>query len=274
MPRKSIVITLALLALCSLSVWAHETWLAPRQTAVAPGTVALFDLTSGMTFPALETAIKPERVAQAQCRLNGQMLDLAADSSAPKSLMFSARLATEGVAVCWVELKPRALELTPKQVAEYFAEINASRAVRRAWAEAAQPRRWRESYTKHAKTFVRVGAPTDDRSWGEPVGMAFEIVPERDPTTLRAGDELPVRVLKDGAPLPDFPLGLVHAGGGHGVFQQTDAQGRVTFKLAQAGRWLLYGTELRPAAKPELEWESDFTTLTIELSARHARGWK
>ncbi len=274
MTRKCGALVLVFLSLCSLSVWAHETWLAPRQTMVAPGALVLLDLTSGMAFPVLETAIKPERVAQARYRLGGQTLELTADPSAPKSLLFSARLATEGVAVCWVELKPRALELTPAQVEEYFAEINATPAIRQAWATAGKARRWRESYTKHAKTFVRVGAPADDRSWAEPVGLAFEIVPERDPTTLRVGDELPVRVLQDGAPLADFPLGLEHAGSGHGVFQQTDAQGRVSFKLARAGRWLLYGTELRPSTKPETEWESDFTTLTIELPARHTRGRK
>ncbi len=275
MTRKSGAWALVLLTLCSFTVWAHETWLAPRQSAVAPGATVLLDLTSGMSFPVLETAIKPERVAQARYRLNGQTGELTTDPSAPKSLLFNARLATEGVAVCWVELKPRALELTPKQVAEYFAEINASPAIRQAWAANVGPaRRWRELYTKHAKTFVRVGAPVSDRSWAEPVGLAFEIVPERDPTTLRAGDELPVRVLQAGTPLADFPLGLAHAGSGHGVFQRTDAQGRVRFNLARAGRWLLYGTELRPSTKPETEWESDFTTLTIELPARRTRGRK
>ncbi len=268
------LLTLALWAVCSLSVWAHETWLAARQTAVMPGTVVLLDLTSGMSFPTLETAIKPERVAQARYRLHGQTLELTADNSAPKSLLFSARPEVQGVVTCWVELKPRALELTPKQVEEYFAEINATPAIRQAWAAAGKTRRWRELYTKHAKTFVRVGAPEDDRSWAEPAGLAFEIVPERDPTTLRAGDELPVHVLQAGAPLANFPLGIVRAGNGHGVFQQTDAQGRVIFKLTRAGRWLLYGTKLRPATKPETEWESDFTTLTIELRAQPMRGQK
>ena len=71
---------------------------------------------------------------------------------------------------------------------------------------------WREIYSKHTKAFIRVGRPKADRSWSEPVGMALEIVPEKDPTTLRAGDEFPVRVLRNGAPLADFSLGIVREG--------------------------------------------------------------
>jgi uncharacterized GH25 family protein len=47
---------------------------------------------------------------------------------------------------------------------------------------------------KLAKTFVRVGQPTADQSWREPVGLALEIVPLADPTTLLVGSELSVRV--------------------------------------------------------------------------------
>ena len=44
------------------------------------------------------------------------------------------------------------------------------------------------------KTFVRVGESGADRSWEQPVGIALEIVPAKDPTALRAGDELTVRL--------------------------------------------------------------------------------
>jgi hypothetical protein len=34
--------------------------------------------------------------------------------------------------------------------------------------------------------------------------------------------------------------------------------------LDKSGRWLLRGTDLRKSTKPNLDWESDFTTLTVE----------
>lgn len=256
----------ALMALAlAVPALAHDTWLLARRTVVPPGTVTL-DLTSGMVFPANETAIKPDRVARAGGRLAGETFDLEDRRSAAKSLEFTARLPRPGVATVWVELAPKSIDLKPKQVAHYLDEIGASREVRLAWAEMAKPRRWRELYTKHAKAYVRVGEPEGDRSWAEPVGLGLEIVPEKDPVALHPGDDLPVRVLRGGQPFPSFSLALAPEGKGKAVaIKNTDADGRVTFRLDRAGRWLLRGTDVRRSLKPEADWESDFTTMTLEV---------
>jgi uncharacterized GH25 family protein len=131
-----------------------------------------------------------------------------------------------------------------------------------------QPQRWRERYAKHTKTFVRVGEPQDDRSWAEPVGSELEIVPEKDPTALRVGDELQVRVLKGGAPHRDFALNAVAGGAAKGETKRTDAEGRAVFRLNKAGPWLLRGTDVRRTTEPDADWESDFATLTLSVSAK------
>lgn len=244
---------------------AHDTWLLARSSAVQPGTPVILDLTSGMAFPANETAIKPDRVARAGLRLAGKTSDLKDRRSAATSLEFTALPSEPGVAALWVELAPKSIELKPDQVQEYLDEIGASPEIRRAWAESTEPRHWRESYVKHAKTYVRVGRPAADSSWAEPAGMALEIVPEKDPTALRPGDALPVRVLRDGQPLPSFAVGLVHEGDAHGSLATTDATGRATLRLDRAGRWLLRATELRRSAKPDRDWESDFTTVSLSV---------
>ena len=61
--------------------------------------------------------------------------------------------------------------------------------------------------------------------------MPLEIIPEKDPTTLRAGDEFPVRVLRNGAPLVDFSLGIVREGRTNRAFKKTDVEGRAVFKV-------------------------------------------
>ncbi len=258
-------IALSLLTILTTVAIAHDTWLIPERFVVTPNTSVLLDLTSGMAFPNLETSIKSERIDRARCRLAGQTMALSDLSSAPKSLRFKALMSDVGVATFWVELKPRSLELTPNQVQEYLDEIDAPAPVRQQWANAKQPRRWREVYTKHAKTFVQVGDSQTDRSWAEPVGMSLEIVPETGPTRLRRGDEFSVRVLENGTPLADFPIGFVREGSGHGQIRKTDSEGRVKIRLARSGRWLLRGTKMRKSTQPDVDWESDFTTLTVRV---------
>ena len=178
-----------------------------------------------------------------------------------------APLADAGVAALWVSLSPQPIELRSQQVKHYLDEIDAPAAIRQSWQDTkAKP--WREVYTKHAKTFVRVGRPGRqqvDRSWSEPVGLALEIVPDKDPTQLSAGDEFQVRVLKNGAPLADFSLGIVREGSTNREFRKTDVAGRATFRVARAGKWLLRGTELRASTRPGTDYESDFTTLMFEV---------
>ncbi len=246
-------------------VLAHDTWLLARSAAVAPGSAVSLDLTSGMAFPANETAIAPDRVARAAVRLAGKVADLQERRAGTASLQLTALLAEPGVAALWVELAPRSIDLEAEQVKEYLDEIGASEAVRRAWQETPEPRRWREVYAKHAKAYVRVGQPEGDRSWAEPVGMALEIVPEKDPTAVRPGGELPVRLLRNGVPLASFSMGLVGEGEAHGELRTTDGEGRASFPLARPGRWLLRATDVRRATKPDADWESDFTTMTFEV---------
>ena len=123
-------------------------------------------------------------------------------------------------------------------------EVSPPEELRKQWAEM-NPKSWRELYAKHQKTFVRVGQPQSDTSWREPVGTFLEIVPEKDPAAVKAGDEFPVRVLKDGAPLAGFSLNAVAANQTKGETRQTDAEGRVTFRLDKAGAWLLRATDIR-----------------------------
>ena len=262
--KRSLFCALLGLAL-SLPAFAHDTWLLARSSAVAPGAAVTLDLTSGMAFPANETAIKPDRVARAAVRLAGETTELKDRRAAAKSLQFTARLPKPGVATLWIELAPKSIDLTPDQVKHYLDEIGASAELRRAWAEMPAPRRWRELYSKHAKAYVSVGQPEGDRSWAEPAGMALEIVPEKDPTALRPGDELPVRLLRNGQPVASFAIGLVGPGNAHGVLKTTDGEGRATFPIGKAGRWLLRATDVRRSTKPQADWESDFATLTFEV---------
>lgn len=269
-PLRGSRIATAFLVMIAFAAFAlaHDTWLIPARFSLARDPTVLLDLTSGMAFPTLNTSIRPDRVALARYRLANHSYDIADASPAPNSLRLKARLNGQGIATFWVQLKPRSLGLTPEKVREYLDEIDAPGWVREQWENAKRPRRWREVYTKHAKTFVRVGEITADRSWADPTGMSLEIVPETDPTSLRRGDELRVRVLKNGAGLRNFPLGIVREGIPNGDIQRTDAEGRATFRLPRSGRWLLRGTELRKAIQSGADWESDFTTLTIEVAEK------
>lgn len=245
---------------------AHDTWFLPGAFATRPGEEVQAELTSGMDFPAPETTIAPERLARAVMRLGGREAKLEAAGPGERALVLKAALPSAGVATLGVQLHPRPITLTPEQVEEYLAEIGSSEDLRRAW-KALGASEWREIYTKHATSFVRVGEAAAGTEWALPLGLGLEIVPEADPTRLAAGMSLPVRVLRNGAPLAGFRLSFLPEGGGAEKVATTDAGGRSNLTFDRPGRWLVRGVDLRRSERPEADWESDFTTLTLEIAA-------
>lgn len=258
------LVGLSFLAGASLA-GAHETWLLPARFTTAANVPVPIDLTSGMAFPTPEHAIRSERVARTGLRLGEKRLKIDRFTAEDKALRLTPSFPEQGIATVWLELRPREIELTDAKVEEYFKEIDAPETVRKAWADRKQGEVWRETYTKYAKTYVKVADPAGDRSWEKPVGLALELVPELDPTRLRAGDEATFRLVKNGKPLAGATVVLIAEGVPGRVFRRTDAAGRASFTLDRVGKALLSCVDL-DRAEGALTWRSAFTTLTLEVS--------
>jgi uncharacterized GH25 family protein len=244
--------------------FAHDTWLSPSTYSADVGKAVKFDLTSGMEFPKLDAAIKPERVQQARWRLGTDEGELKDSKSGAHALQFERSFGKAGVATVWLQLRPKDIELSDDDVAHYLEEAHAPDEVQRAWAAQKGREKWKELYTKCAKTCLAVGKAEGDRSWAEPVGIALEFVPMADPTTLRAGQPAKFKLLRNGQPLANAAVALHHEGDAGPRFSNTDAQGVVTVTFDTPGPTMLATVYLRPPASGK-PWESEFSTLTFDV---------
>ncbi|CAA9234513.1 MAG: hypothetical protein AVDCRST_MAG42-1317 [uncultured Chthoniobacterales bacterium] len=255
--------SIALCVTCS----AHDTWLVPSSYSAKPGETITFDLTSGMEFPKLDAAIKSERVHQARFRLGTEEGELKDFNPAEHALRLERAFAKDGTATLWLQLKAKDIELSDEDVAHYLEEIRAPEEVQRKWAEQKGQTKWKELYTKCAKTFVAVGNSAADRSWAEPVGLLLELVPLTDPAALRVGQPAKFKLLRNAKSLPATAVALHVEGDSGPRYQSTDAEGVVTFPLEMEGPSMLATVHLTPpaAGKP---WESEFSTVTFEVKAK------
>jgi uncharacterized GH25 family protein len=242
---------------------AHDTWLAQNRSLSVPGTLE-FELTSGGGFPDPESPVEAKRVARSGLRLSGRDAPLEPANGGTTALRLRSRAAGPGFAAAWIETRPRTLELTPQELAHYLEEVGAADTIGAEWKSSGLST-WRESYVKLAKTLVRLGKGPDDRSWGEPVGLELEIMPERDPTSLRPGESLSFRLSFKGKPLEGLAVGADKRGGSLGL-RKTDSEGRVAFAIDAAGPWLIRATRIERAALPDADWRSWFTTLTFDVA--------
>jgi uncharacterized GH25 family protein len=254
--------SLMFLALCASPAWAHDTWMLPARFRIEPGQTLRLDLTSAMDFPNPETPVRPDRLVEAKVRLAGVTLPLAPIAES-KALALTSTVDKAGIAVAWVASRERALQLTADEVAHYLEEIGANETIGQQWRKAGQ-KPWRETYAKRAKSIVRVGPGDADDSWKQPCGLDLELVPESDPTALVVGDTLSLRLLWQGRPLSGLAVGAVSAPPARPAMATTDAEGRVSFVLSKAGPWLVRATRIVASEIRFGEWDSLFTTLTVE----------
>lgn len=252
----------ALAAVACCDARAHDTWLlAEPGSHLGTSGAQTLALTSGMEFPLADYAVKPERIAAKGCRLSDGPCSLTIGKRGAHALTLFAAIPATSAAVVWVDLAPKTLSLDEAKVREYFAEIDASPEIRAEWEAKTKPRRWRETYVKHAKSLTGSNASADT-AWSTSVGSALEIVPDAQ-ATLTVDRDAEFRVLVQGQPLADFPIGVVSGRPARAQFLHTDTQGRVHVHIDQKGEWLLRVTRLVPSTRPAVDWTSDFATLTF-----------
>jgi hypothetical protein len=170
--------------------------------------------------------------------------------------------------------RPTVVELAPERFAVYVASEELAESVRRLRAVPSDPDRpERDAFSRCAKAVIVAGdgpAAGHDRLLGFPL----ELVPERNPAALAPGDELPVRLLYDGAPLPNTPVVAMPAGlPGRRTWTRTDSAGRARLRLDRSGPWLVRSIRLTPASdRTVADWESLWASLTFEIAPHDS--WK
>ena len=111
---------------------------------------------------------------------------------------------------------------------------------------------------------MQVGAtPSDDAT--RPIGQTLEIVPERNPHALAAGEMLPVRVYYRGAPLVGASVVMerLDAPPAPRKPQRTDAEGRTAFAFEKVGRWKVNVVWTQPIKHPRADYDTIFCSLTF-----------
>jgi uncharacterized GH25 family protein len=254
-------------AVFAVPVAAHDTWIVSGTPAIKAGGSAVLHVTSGVSFPKYEYAPEPLRLARAEWRVGENRGNITSFEKGDSTLMMRGRALNEGTAVVCVEFHPNDIDLEPEEVEHYLEEIGAPESVRRAWEEAGPGARFHETYTKRAKTYVRVGDGGSDPSCLEPTGFAIDFLPDRDPTSVKPGDTLAIRVVKGGDDeMEGLAVGAVCGADGRAMLQRTNQNGVVLVPIHAAGWWLIRTTELR--RQVDGSWQSDFTTMTFYAGAK------
>jgi len=257
---KRLLVIMVLVVATSSVAGAHDTWI---NTKSIDRDHATFEISSGMNFPKLGSAPSADAVAASGWRLGDKAGRFKEFKQGTASLEVDTRVDGRGTALVWVAFKPREIDLTDDEVNEYFDEIGAPERMRRTWDDQGDDRKWHETYTKYAKTFVAVGEAGEDPSCIPALGTAIELVPLRDPTTTRVGDSIVLRVLKKGYEMEGQPVVAECCGSGKRTIVYANRSGHATFEIDQAGAWLFSSVDI--VLQSDGTWASDHTTMSFTV---------
>ena len=123
-------------------------------------------------------------------------------------------------------------------------------------------------YEQYAKALVMVGAE-DTFAYKNRIGHKIEIVPLKNPTSLRIGDFLPIQVLFDGRPAKYCRVFATYSGFSTGedfaYTTSTDGEGIAKIRILHYGPWLIKAEMKLPATGDlrdkcdELHYTATFT---------------
>lgn len=182
------------------------------------------------------------------------------------------RAAMPGLLVIGYRSRPSPVEQTAEKFNQYLKEegLEAIAALR---ASRGQTGAVREIFSRSAKSLVLAG-PTNTTQGDRPLGFTIELVAERNPYTMDAGQELPVRLTYENRPLAGaLVVAINRANPAQKLSARSGKDGRVRFTLPRAGMWLIkavHMVEAPPGANAE--WASYWASLTFELKASPAAG--
>ncbi|MCX6628265.1 MAG: DUF4198 domain-containing protein [Candidatus Solibacter sp.] len=249
------------------SALAHDLYIMPERFRVSVGETLTVALHNGDAFPESENSAPLERLRDATLRSNTQAAPVQNLRVDGNRTLGSVPVPGSGALLLTVRTIPNFIELEADKFVAYLKEEGLSEVLdwRTTHGETAKP--GRERYSKYAKSLLSAGSANE--FYQTATGQLLEIVPEKDPSRLKPGDALPVRVLFRGSPAPNLQIETSWAGPkGKAVRAagRTDANGRITVPLAQAGKWRLHTIKMERCSDPKAaDWESFWSSLTFEL---------
>jgi len=254
---------LALLILNSAMLSAHDMWIEPTAYLPETGRIVGVKLRVGDGFlgdPVPHNAALIDEFVSVDS--TGRKPVVGRPGSDPAGLV---RVAAPGMLIIGYKSNPAPVALPAAKFNQYLREeglesILELRALRNQTGSDA-----REIFSRCAKSLVFSGAPAASET-DRVLGFPLELVTLKNPYALRGGEDLPVTLTYEGKPLSGaLVVAMNRADPKAKITARTDKAGRVSFKLAQAGQWLIKAVHMVPApASANAEWASFWASLTFE----------
>ncbi len=262
--RNAVILSAAAaLVLGARPVAAHDFWIIPASFSPEVGTTVALSLRVGEDFHGEPVLLDRKRIKRFfAVGPIGESPITARQGSDPAGFV---RIEAPGLWIVGYRSHPSPISLAPEQFERYLAEEGLERIIDLRAERGESGKRAQEIYSRCAKSILSAGTGAEGRD--RPLGLTLELVTQENPYALQPGQELSVRLLYEGKPLPAaLVVAMNSQQAGKRLAARSDSNGRAAFRLEQAGPWLIKAVHMvRAPPKSRADWESLWASVTFEI---------
>jgi uncharacterized GH25 family protein len=257
-----------LLILAVSPLLAHDMWIEPMTFSPNPGEVVGVKLRVGQDLlgdplPRSAALFKEFFVEDA----TGRKDLVGREGGNPAGFL---RVAAPGLMVVGYRSNPSSVELEAEKFNQYLKEEGLDAIIALRASRNQTSAKTHELFSRCAKSLIFSGSSAETQS-DRALGFTLELVAERNPYALRAGEDLPVRLTYENRPLAGaLVVAMNKLNPMEKVSARTGKDGRVRLHLGPGGMWLVKAVHMTPApAGTSAEWMSYWASLTFEMRHRN-----
>ena len=174
-----------------------------------------------------------------------------------------------GTYVAGISTLPRVIKLSASEFTDYLKHEGLISTVNDRKAKGISDQPAVEKYSKHVKAIIQV-EDKKTNEYSNVLGYPIEFIPASNPYELSVGDDLRMRLLFKGLPLPNQ---VVHIGSRSSdeiqdveeTETRTDSAGEFSVKIDKKGKWYVASIYMQESAEEGIDYESNWATLAFEV---------
>lgn len=243
---------------------AHELWVEPEIWSVEPGAEIVADLRNGENFKGAALAWFDRSVARADLEIAGKTVPYSARMGDRPALVSEAF--ASGLAVLVHETTPSEIRYQTWKKFQKFIDHKDLGVSKSAHLAAGHPESgFTESYTRHAKSLVKVG---DGAGQDRAFGLETEFVALTNPYAAEFDGQMRVKVLYNNAERANVQVEIFERGPDASVdvrLTETDASGIATIPVQKGHSYLLDAVVLRGSTRDGAIYDTLWAALTFHV---------
>lgn len=255
MNKKKYVVLFLLLI--SILTQAHEFWLQPLKYFYAVGEKATISFKVGENFIGESWDLKRHRIERLELIHRNQSSNLKDSVKEGEKDNLEVELKESGTHLIVMQSDKAYIELEADKFNEYLKEDGLDNVLDLRTKTKTLNKPSKEFYSRYTKLLLQVGDTKDD-TYKKVIGLPIEIVPDRNPYSLKKGDLIRFKILWQGKSFFGAKVRVWNRFDNRTTIQNiyTEKDGTMQTHISNPGAWMVSVVQMIPSTKEGADWES------------------